>query len=322
MLKLYKAIWRHTARQQITLLVLSLVVAGLAAVPLEYQKDIINGLSKGMSYEYLLELGVEMAGIILLSLAIKWMLGYQSGIVGEWVINRLRTVIYSDAVRPKGAAGDGIAKGTLSNLISTESETIGKFVGNAVAEPVLQWGTMISVIGYIAATQPRLGLIAVAIVLPQAILVLCTQYKINKLVRDRVLLLRQSLNTITNSQLEQVKQSVLDDFDAIYDARRRIFIWKLSTKFILSTLNGLGLVSVLVLGGWLVLEGRSDVGTIVAATVGLNRIQQPWRLLVTFYRNLSAVQVQYELMRTLLDRLEHEKEETEHELPSDGREAR
>ncbi|MEM7179003.1 MAG: ABC transporter transmembrane domain-containing protein [Pseudomonadota bacterium] len=308
MLRLYKAIWRHTARQQITLLVLSIIVAGLAAVPLDYQKEIINGLSNGMSYEELLVLGTEMAGIILLSLSIKWLLGYQSGIVGELVINRLRKVIYSDSVRPAGTPGDGIAKGTLSNLISTESETIGKFVGNAVAEPVLQWGTMFSVIGYIAATQPRLGLIVVAIVVPQAILVLSTQYKINKLVRERVLLLRQSLNTITNSQLEQMKQSVLEDFDAIYNARRRIFIWKLSTKFILSSLNGLGLVSVLVLGGWLVLEGKSDVGTIVAATVGLNRIQQPWRLLVTFYRNLSAVQVQYELMRNLLDRLEKEKD--------------
>ncbi len=312
MLRLYKAIWRHTARQQITLLVLSVIVAALAAVPLDYQKEIINGLSKGISYDELLMLGIEMAGIILLSLSIKWLLGYQSGIVGEWVINQIRKVVYTDSVRPAGTPGDGIAKGTLSNLVSTESETIGKFVGNAVAEPVLQWGTMISVIGYIAATQPRLGLIVIAIVVPQAILVLSTQYKINQLVRNRVLLLRKSLNTITNSQLEQVKQSVLDDFDSIYDARRRIFIWKLSTKFILSSLNGLGLVLVLVLGGWLVLEGKSDVGIIVAATVGLNRIQQPWRLLVTFYRNLSAVQVQYELMRNLLDRLEKEKDEGDH----------
>jgi ABC-type bacteriocin/lantibiotic exporter with double-glycine peptidase domain len=57
---------------------------------------------------------------------------------------------------------------------------------------------------------------------------------------------------------------------------------------------------VLVIGGWLVLEGESDVGIVVAATVGLTRIEQPWRLLAAFYRNLNAIKVQFELMRNLL----------------------
>jgi ABC-type bacteriocin/lantibiotic exporter with double-glycine peptidase domain len=93
------------------------------------------------------------------------------------------------------------------------------------------------------------------------------------------------------------------DFDRIYEARRRIYVWKVSTKGLLSALNGAGLVIVLVLGGTLVLEGRSDVGTVVAATIGLQRIQQPWRQLVAFYRNLSASRVQYELLRGAIERM-------------------
>ncbi|MBY8975662.1 ABC transporter ATP-binding protein [Rhodobacteraceae bacterium NNCM2] len=313
MIQLYKAIWQHTARQQIILLVLSLIVAGLAAVPLEYQKNIINGLSDGLTHDQLLVLGLQMIGIILVSLGIKWALGYQSGIVGEWVIMRLRKAVYRDAIGTEPANGAPAQKGTISTLISSEAETIGKFVGNAVAEPVLQWGTMISVVGYIAASQPRLGLIVVAIVVPQAIIVLTTQAKINALVRDRVLLLRKSINEITASDLRELKQSVLDDFDTIYDARRRIFIWKLSTKFVLSALNGVGLVTVLIIGGSLVIDGKSDVGIVVAATIGLNRIQQPWRLLITFYRNLSAVQVQFDLMNKMLEQLR----ETQHQADAE-----
>jgi ABC-type bacteriocin/lantibiotic exporter with double-glycine peptidase domain len=193
-------------------------------------------------------------------------------------------------------------------MISAETEGVGKFVGNALAEPILQVGTLISVIGYIAAIQPRLGLIVMMIILPQVVIVLITQIRINVLVGARVLALRRSINTITHAELTEVKQSVLDDFDEIYSARRKIFLWKLSNKFVLSALNGLGLVTVLVFGGWLVIEGRSDVGTVVAATFGLNRIQQPWRLLIAFYRNLSAVRVQYELMRGALMQLEMEQD--------------
>ena len=69
--------------------------------------------------------------------------------------------------------------------------------------------------------------------------------------------------------------------------------------------HGLGLVGVLIIGGWLVLQGRSDVGTVVAATVGLAQVRQPWRLLIAFYRNLSAVRVQFEMIRHALPHLKH-----------------
>ncbi len=300
MLEFYSAIWRVTGKRQVFLLILSIVVSALAAVPLDYQKNIVNGLGGALTRDELLVLTVEMGAFILLSLALKWLVGYRSGTLGEWVIQRLRTVICENAIGQRVKGGDGPKKGTLANMISAETEAIGKFVGAAVSEPVVQIGTLISVVGYIAATQPRLGLVVILIVAPQAIIVLMTQKRINELVAERVKVLRRSINTITTEDIAAVKQSVLDDFEAIYVARRRIFIWKLSTKFILSALNGVGLVVVLLIGGMLVLDGRGDVGTVVAATAGLSRIQQPWRLLIAFYRNLAATVVQYELVRDVL----------------------
>jgi hypothetical protein len=44
----------------------------------------------------------------------------------------------------------------------------------------------------------------------------------------------------------------------------------------------------LFLGGWLVLKGRSDVGTVVASLTGLTRIEGPWRDLVSFFRTAST----------------------------------
>ena len=300
MLELYKAIWRKTGRRQLVLIVLSLMVAGLAAVPLEYQKDIINGIDEGFPTEELIRHGLEMAGVILLSHALTGLLGYRAGALGEWVTMRLRTLFCGDTEDQNGTEDSNKEKGTLANMISSEAEVIGKFVGDAVAEPLLQFGTLIIIVGYIMGNQPRLGLFILAIIVPQAIIVLMAQVRINKLVEERVVVLRRSLDEISAKELAEARQSVLRDFEAIYDKRRKIFIWKLSTKFVMSSLNGLGLVGVLVIGGWLALQGKSDVGTVVAATVGLAQIRQPWRLLIAFYRNLSVVRVHFDMIQHAL----------------------
>ncbi|WP_419739987.1 hypothetical protein [Ruegeria sp.] len=78
-----------------------------------------------------------------------------------------------------------------------------------------------------------------------------------------------------------------------------MFLWKLSAKFLLSVINGAGTVGILMLGGWLVLEGKTDVGTVVAATSGLGRIQGPTAFLIAFYRQVSANRIKYELMLEL-----------------------
>ena len=46
MFQLYAAIWRVSSGRQIVLILLSLAIAFLAAVPLEFQKDIVNLLTE------------------------------------------------------------------------------------------------------------------------------------------------------------------------------------------------------------------------------------------------------------------------------------
>jgi ABC-type bacteriocin/lantibiotic exporter with double-glycine peptidase domain len=300
MFSLYAAIWRVSGSRQIVLILLSIAIAGLAAVPLSYQKDIINALTTGdLKTDTLIRLCTGMMLVILLSLALKWVLGFRASILGEDVIRLLRSRIYSGSKQDKSEGLGAIPTGTLATVISAESEELGKFTGSAFSEPVVQIGTLISVIGYIASTQPVLGAIALTMIIPQVILVLFTQRPVNTMVAKRVRILRQSTNLISATQAEGVVQEVLDEFDAIYETRRRIFIWKLSTKFLLSAINGAGTVAVLLLGGFIVIEGRTDVGTVVAATIGLGRLQGPTAFLIAFYRQVSATRVKFELLQGL-----------------------
>lgn len=298
MFQLYAAIWRVTGGRQIVLIVLSIAIAALAAVPLSYQKDIVNGLTDvKLEREELLFLCLGMAAMILLSLGLKWLMGYRASVLGEDVTRFLRNRIYSRTTEISSGTEGQPKGGTLATMISAEAEELGKFTGSAFSEPVVQVGTLISVVGFIVVTQPFLGLIALSMILPQILLVLGTQRQVNRLVGERVHILRRATDDSLASGFAEINQSVLDDFDRIYETRRKIFVWKLSTKFVLSSINGMGTVGILALGGAFVLDGRTDVGTVVAATIGLGRLQGPTGFLIAFYRQVSATRVKFELLR-------------------------
>ncbi len=303
MSELYAAIWRVSGPRQIVLIVLSMAIAGLAAVPLSYQKRIINGLTDGsLDRRGVLMLSLGMMAMVLLSLALKWLLGYRSATLGEDTVRMLRARIFEGS-RGRSADGDHrIATGTLATMISAESEELGKFTGAAFSEPVVQIGTLISVVGYIAATQPGLGMIAALMIAPQVVIVLATQARVNRLVADRVRMLRHATDIIAGADADALQQTVQEEFDRIYETRRAMFLWKLSTKFVLSSINGAGTVAVLLLGGWLVLKGQTDVGTVVAATIGLGRLQGPAAFLIAFYRQVSATRVKFDLLRDIAAR--------------------
>lgn len=299
MFKLYRAIWRASAGRQIILIILSIAIAGLAAVPLEFQRDIINHLtSDDISTERLIYLGTGMMSVILLSLALKWLLGFRAGTLGEDMIRmiRQRLLVRASDIRE---TGETVRKGTMTTAISAEAEELGKFAGGAFSDPVVQIGTLISVIGYISSTQPGLGMIALSMIAPQIVIVLISQRKVNIFVAERVRILRNATDKLTIDDINDVARDVDALFDDIFETRRRMFLWKLSAKFLLSVINGAGTVGVLMLGGYLVLNGKTDVGTVVAATSGLSRIQGPTAFLIAFYRQVSANRIKYELMMEL-----------------------
>nr|WP_255733335.1 ABC transporter transmembrane domain-containing protein [Ruegeria sp. Ofav3-42] len=276
-------------------ILLSLSIAALAAFPLNYQKNIVNGLTeKDIDPGQLLALGAAMCGVILLSLALKWVLGYLASVLGEDMTRKLRKRICVLS-RESPEDSERIAYGTKATMVSAEAEQVGKFTGSALSEPLVQAGTLVVVVGYIAANQPSLGLIAIGMIVPQIFIVLIVQTRVNALVSDRVHTLRNATNMLVDA--DRSAAEITPGFDQIYVTRSRIFVWKLSSKFVLSAINGIGTVGVLVVGGWQVLEGNTDVGTVVAATVGLTRLQGPTRQLIAFYRQVSATAVKFDLLR-------------------------
>ncbi|GAA6178655.1 hypothetical protein NBRC116594_00930 [Shimia sp. NS0008-38b] len=300
MFKFYKRIWQVTGRVQVLLIVLSLVVAALAAVPLQFQKDIINSIGPDLDVNVLLSMCAGYFAVIAVTNLFKFLLNYRSSVLGEATIRRIRAAVYEARFgADKGLPIKSESSGTVATILSAEAEEVGRFVGQAVANPLLQIGTLVSVVSFVAATQPYLGAFLVAIVLPQALIVLVLQEKVNTRVKSRTLVLRRATGAVSDQSLSdaaQISQDVLADFDEIYETRTGIFKLKLSMKFLMNLLSGAGLVGILLIGGLLMMHGRSDIGTVVASISALEKINSPWRLLLGFYKELSSVRVKYDLI--------------------------
>lgn len=297
MLELYRAVWRVSGREQLALIVLAAMVAALASLPLRFQQLAINGLVEHPELSALVWNCVGFVVAILFSAGLKFVLGLRLAVVGERVVRLIRERLYAnlvaEAAREPATAGQ---RGRILAMLNAEAEMVGSFAGAAIANPLLQAGTLISVITFIAASQPLLGIVAIAVVLPQAVIVMALQRRINERVRIRVQSLRDASDRIASGDLARIDEKVLAEFQNVFTTRLAIFKLKLSSKFALGALAAAGKVAILFLGGWFVLDGRTDVGTVVASLTGLARIDGPWRDLVAFYRTASTVRVKYAML--------------------------
>lgn len=303
LLDLYRAVWRVTGRQQLLLIGLSVTVAALAAAPLKFQQLVVNGLVEGGDMHRVAWLCAGFLAVALLSSALKFALNVRLSVLGERIVLLVRERLYTTYVANAalGVTG-GPKRGTLVTMLAAEAEAVGSFAGSAIASPLMQLGTLISVISFILASQPWLGVLALGVVLPQAAIVVVMQRRLNRRVRERVQSLRDASDRISESDLARVEDEIVADFRDVFETRRRIFLLKLSSKLALNVISVAGTVGILFLGGWLVLHGRSDVGTVMASLTGLMRIEGPWRELVGFFRTASTVRVKYAMLVRALAR--------------------
>jgi hypothetical protein len=63
-------------------------------------------------------------------------------------------------------------------------------------------------------------------------------------------------------------------------------------------------------GGWYAVQGRLEVGTVVAFVSGLGKVNDPWGDIVNWYREMVVVRVRYRLVAEAISWLSHH-EDTE-----------
>jgi ABC-type bacteriocin/lantibiotic exporter with double-glycine peptidase domain len=83
----------------------------------------------------------------------------------------------------------------------------------------------------------------------------------------------------------------------LYKLRIWIYLRKFSLTALGNLLDALGPLIVLMVGGYLVIQGKTQVGTLVVFISGLARIADPWDQLINFYRSVSGTAMMYDMIR-------------------------
>ena len=173
---LWRLVLRLSAGDQVWLCVLSIAVALLDTVPLELQRRIVNRAIKDGHLQTILTLCALYAGVVLAQGLMKFLSNMYRAWVGENAVRALRIHINAEDRVGSTEGKEGIKV----SMVLAESEPIGGFVGDAVSEPVLHAGLMISVTAYLIYLQPLISLVVAGVFLPQMVLVPLFQRMINK----------------------------------------------------------------------------------------------------------------------------------------------
>ncbi len=180
-------------------------------------------------------------------------------------------------------------------IIAAEVKSVGGFRGDSISVPIVEAGIIVVIFGYLAVVEPLIAVAAAAVFVPQMIIVPRVQNRINERVRQRTEEVREVGDEIetANTRSPDYARSRLGRICVL---QIQTFRLKFGLKFVLNVLSHAATLAVLGVGSWMVLSGRTEIGTVVAFLSGIERVSDPWRELVTFYRQASNALVRGRLI--------------------------
>jgi ABC-type multidrug transport system fused ATPase/permease subunit len=291
----YRFVWAATRADQAWLCLVTLLVVPVSMVPLELQRRITNEAIGRRQLGLLALLGLAYLAAILLQGWLKYRLNVRRGRVVEAVALELRRLVHAAALAGGGGERE---RGALVSMVAAEAEDVAGFVAESLSVPLLQGGTVLATLAYLLWVQPLLAALATVLYLPELVIVPWRQRTINRLGRLHVRLVRalgDALVTERGRASPAARRFPLLAERALA-ARVAAYRVKFFLTFLGNLLDAAGPLGVLVVGGWLVVQGRASMGALVVAITALQKVGDPLDQLMTYYRTAQNARVKYELL--------------------------
>ena len=295
---LYGFVVSISGPHQIAIAVLSVLLFVVGTAPLEIQRRIVNAATEHGSYS---TIAILISYYLLLALAeglIKVALNIYRNWVGEVAIRWLRLSIFDAAEKSTPQAASASSEGIQLSIVVAEAEPVGGFVGQAISEPLLQIGILVAVIGYMLYLQPLMGLVVAVVFFPQIGFVPLMQSAINRRVQSKIVVMRTVSAGIVDAGSARDHDGVqYARIQELFSLDMGVYKIKFTMNFLMNLMMQLGYAGIFALGGYYVITGKTQIGTVVAFVSGLSKINDPWGDLVNWYRDLRVTQVKYALIR-------------------------
>ena len=286
-------IWRISGGDQVWLCLLAAVIAVSNTLPIEIQRRVIDRSLKEGSFHSLAFFVLAYAGVVLAQGLCKLLSNIYRSWVSEHGVRILRTFLNR---RKEGADATPETQGTEISMVIAESEPLGAFVGESVSEPLLQGGILLSVSGYLLYLQPLMSIVIAAVFVPQFVFVPLMQRAVTKRAQARIAKLREASGALVGEEEgADLRREQDERFTEVFRLNMGVYKLKYSMNFLMNLCHQWGIAGILGIGGWLVVGGKTEVGTIVAFISGLATIKDPWDDLATWFQTAMVTHGRYQL---------------------------
>ena len=307
------------------LIVLIITAAVFTGVfPLEMQKRIVNEAINLRKVDLLfLYCGLFLAAVVLSS-GLKYLINILQTLISQRALANMRKELYHHILTLPLSFFRKTGPGLVVASVVTELASSGDFVGMAIGVPVTTALTLLAFAGYLFWLNPWLAALCLSIYPVILFLVPMLQKRANRANIRRVDTTRALSNKITESisgiheihgngayRIENKK------FDRLVEKLLKIrIVWnlyRLSVKVMNNFFTNLGPLFVFILGGYLTIKGRLELGALVAFLSAQEKLYDPWKELIVFYQLYQDASVRYKKTMEYFD------VPPEHALTPEGR---
>lgn len=313
----YRFILRHSLKQQIMLLVLTLVSFPFLYYSLDLPKTIVNHAIGGKHFPqeflgmeldqipYLMTLCGVFLALVFINGGFKYYINTLKGQLGERMLRRFRYALYLRLLRFPTTYFQKTSSAQIIPMITTECEQLGGFIGDAFVLPLFQGGQLLTIIFFMFMQDPILGAAAVSLYPIQGYIIPKLQFIVNQLGKRRIRTVRvvadkvqESAAGIAEIQANDTVKLQLSYFahvlGIIYDIRFEIYRRKFFVKFLNNFIGQLTPFFFYAVGGYLVIQGNLSFGALVAVLAAYKDLASPWKELLDFYQNNQNSRITYD----------------------------
>ncbi|MFO0293109.1 MAG: ABC transporter transmembrane domain-containing protein, partial [Rhodospirillales bacterium] len=219
----HRFVLRHGRAETAWIVALTLASLPIYYLSLDIPKTIINKaiIGKGMTWPAEVFIGIPWTPIgisipssqvgylfffcgffllaVLLNGGLKQYINTLKGRLGERLLRRLRYELVTRVQRFPLPHFRKVSGAEIIPMITSEVEPIGGYMGDAFAQPIIQAGTLLTIVFFLFMQNPIMGLAAISLYPIQAYLIPKLQKRINQLGKERVKTVRKLSERIGES---------------------------------------------------------------------------------------------------------------------------
>ncbi|QBF30702.1 ABC transporter transmembrane domain-containing protein [Thalassococcus sp. S3] len=301
------------------LLLVTSLLFPLLYLTLELPKRIINDAIDapetpirvyGMEFEQVQFLAILCGGFLIAVLAhglLKMRINTMKGVLAERLLRRFRYTLIARILRFPQPYFERTSQGELVSMVTSEAEPMGGLMGDAIAQPVLQAGQMLTILTFLFLQSFWFGLAACALIPLQAWLIPKLQRQINLLNKKRVIQVRGLAAEIgesaagaaalrTNGGWRYRLAMITDRLGHLFEIRFEIYQKKFFMKFLNNFITQLTPFFFFSVGGYLVIQGSVTLGALVAALAAYKDLSSPWKELLAYYNQVQDMSLRWEII--------------------------